>query len=384
MNRIENENPQRIADRATIGSSEQRRADLERLEPFVVQRLGRPARRIDRIEAGLGTRRFYRVELDGGAPNRVIARIEPSPEPEPTRRPAAPHVWLLEPPLEPIRAFLEDAGLPVPKSFGHDAGLGIDLLEDVGRRTLLDVDAESLRDRYLEAGRLVPRLQGLDPSSQDLPACTRRYDLALVRTKTWKFIHWAWPGLLGREATDTERETIESGFAELGAMLVSAPQRLSHRDFKAENLHLAAGTNAREELVMIDVQGAFMAPPEYDLVCLLRDLQVDLPESLVEQTFETIQPTLPDRTDAALARIRFDALAVLRLAKDVAHLVDAGLYRGDRRRWHEIPRGLRLLDRSVKTLEGPFSGIRALSSVIETLTRTAGSSDISTSRQGER
>ena len=371
--------------------------DRERIEALIRKQFPEARAHFEPIPAGLGDRRFYRVSLDGtreGEPERLIARVEAEARPPDPAQ--APFTWLPEPRLEPIRAFLESAGIPVPRSYGRDFDQGIDLLEDVGQRTLLDTVGEERRSRYFEASELIDRLQALEPPTPTLPAFERHFDARLVRTKAAKLIAWNFPGVLDREATDQERRAIESGFDAIAQLLADAPQRLSHRDFKAENLHLApttAGgsdphgtttpsTEAHARLVMIDVQGAFVAPLEYDRVCLLRDLQVELPEPLVDEIRDQVGERFDSRSARAASDVRFDAIAVLRLSKDVAHIVHAARTRGDRRRWHEIPRGLELLEESLIRLERTFSPARALHSVMHVLTRSARTSDSPSSRQG--
>ena len=133
---------------------------------------------------------------------------------------------------------------------------------------------------------------------------------------------------------------------------------------------------------MIDVQGAFLAPPEYDLACLLYDLQVDLPDPAIATLFEAGRARLPDPVDPALAATRFDALGLARLCKDVSHVVHAVLVRGDPRRRHEIPRGLRLIRDIARRREHTFPGARTLTSVSEALTARVVSDD--SSLRGER
>lgn len=364
--------------------------DAEQLTKVARERLGRQVASIEGIEAGMGTRRFARLHFADGAPRTMIARSEPGANvaaagAAPNRAgatfagrielPPAP-TWLPEPPLEPIRSFLERAGLRVPKSHGHFPELGLDLLEDVGSRNLLGASTRERPELYRDACALVPRLQALSAPGDEIPAFARRYDRALVDTKRWKWLHWTIPGLLGRPANPDEIHTTGALFEAIADLLELAPRRLAHRDFKAENLHLLPTTESRAELVLIDVQGAFVAPPEYDLVCLLYDLQTDLDEALVERLFAEAVPRLPDRPDLGLARRRFDAIAVTRLCKDVSHVIHAGLVRGDRRRWHEIPRGLELLGRAAGRLEHTFPGAKSLISVIHALTTRLESTDI--------
>ncbi|MFO0687648.1 MAG: phosphotransferase [Myxococcota bacterium] len=365
--------------------------EADRLTAVVGERTGRRVASLEPIAAGMGTRRFYRIHLAEGEPRTVVARCEPEAtaptanargaesKAEPIARlvlPPAP-AWLPEPPLEPLRTFLEDAGIPVPRSYGHFPDLGLELLEDVGPRNLLHAAPADREALYREACAIVPRLQRLTAPPERIPAFGRRYDAALLETKLWKWLHWAIPGLLGREPTTRELDDHDALFAAIRDELETAPRRLAHRDYKAENLHLRAGAaGGRPTLVLIDVQGAFVAPPEYDLVCLLYDLQTDLDEALATRLFAEVVPALPDHPSSQTARRRFDALAVGRLCKDVAHVVHAGLARGDRRRWHEIPRGLALLERAARRLESGFPGIPTLISVIHALTMAHPSADI--------
>jgi aminoglycoside/choline kinase family phosphotransferase len=370
-------------------------SDVDRIGALVTERLGVAPRRIERIPAGLGDRRFYRIALAAQDPRvppsddstselrTLIARVEPkrsatgsAPSPTP------PFSWLPEPLLEPIRSVLEAAGLPVPRSYGHDPDAGIDLLEDLGTKTLADVPNDDLREPYFQAAALIPRIQAVVGNVESAPAFGRPFDEKLVGTKAAKVIHWSWPGLLGREANAHERQEIQSGFSAIAPLLVECPRRLAHRDFKAENLHRAQRNANNEPWVMIDVQGAFMAPPEYDLVCLLRDLQVEIPEALVEEIRGSLLSELAGRTRREDAERRFEAISVVRLSKDLAHIVHAAKTRGDARRWHEIPRGLQLLDEALGRLEHTFPPARPLAFVMHALTRDAQYSDIPDSRQG--
>ena len=325
--------------------------DALRLRKVCEKHLARTPRSIENIPAGLGTRRFYRIEFETGAPSRLIARLEANPtgaqrvrhaEPEPPQ-------WLPEPALEPVRTFLEEAGLPVPKSAFHDAVAGLDLIEDLGDQTLLDVASPERRERYLEACDLITRLQSLHAKPNEIPAFARVYDRALLDTKSWKWLHWTLPLLLGRPATEEEIAQTTALFDHIHGITDAAPLALSHRDFKAENLHLSgssaasspspeadfSSTTPRPEhrLVMIDVQGAFLAPPEYDLVCLLCDMQVELGPEEIAALAEHSRTRLPSAPDRAIFEERFDALTLARVCKDVSHVIHAGLRRGDGRRW---------------------------------------------------
>lgn len=348
-------------------------AEQGRLSEICKRELGRTPVRIEAVPAGLGTRRFHRIHFASGEPATLIARLEGEASTAPRtadRVPSAPALPA-EPALEPLRSFLETHGVPVPRSYLSRPIDGLELLEDLGPSALGEARGEHPDPLYAEACAIVPRLQRLSASADRIPAFGRALDRAVIESKGWKLLHWTIPLLLERPASAGETSAIEQLFTRIADLVTAAPQRLSHRDYKAENLH----RRANRELVLIDLQGAWLAPPEYDLVCLLYDLQVGPPEALVQAQFGRIREQLPDAPSADEAQQRFDALAVARLCKDVSHVVHAGLVRGDRRRFGEISTGLELLSRATGRIGHEFPGVETLDSVIQALTRRVQSAD---------
>jgi aminoglycoside/choline kinase family phosphotransferase len=94
---------------------------------------------------------------------------------------------------------------------------------------------------------------------------------------------------------------------------------------------------------MIDFQGAFLAPPEYDLVCLLRDSYVELADDEVAGLLARVRPQLPDAPESEEFTRRFDLLTITRKGKDLARFLYAATERGDARYLSYVPRTLRTL-----------------------------------------
>jgi hypothetical protein len=140
------------------------------------------------VSGQLGLRRFFRVALAAGPVATLVARVD-RPEDSRGRPDGAPP----EPPLEPIRALLESRGLPVPARYGGDETAGIDLLEDLGDRTLAAAAAlpAERRARYREACDLVPRLQRIADPGTGVAAFARHLDDALFAYKADLFATWA-------------------------------------------------------------------------------------------------------------------------------------------------------------------------------------------------
>jgi hypothetical protein len=326
--------------------------DLEALIRDVVQtQLGVNTVAVEWLRGALGCRRFARVWLEPGAlefettSQTLIARIEAPEDSEGRPAAAAP-----EPFLEPIRALLESEGLPVPRRFGADDARGIELLEDLGDRALVDVaptlSAGELEAVYTEACSLVSRIQRVEPQP-GVEAFGRRLDEALFHYKAERFARWSFGGSEG--ASPSETAIVQDTFAMIAREMQAAPLRLAHRDLQSANLHVvdearSAADPPATHLVMIDLQGAFMAPPEYDLVCLLRDSYIELEDRAVASQLERIRPQLPDAPEAEIFRQRFDWLTLTRKAKDHALFHYAAIRRNDPRYLRFLPATKRYLD----------------------------------------
>ena len=311
--------------------------DESRIRALTREAFQREVTRVDALPAGLGTRRFYRVSLAGAdAPRTLIARVE-APEDDAIRPPGVPP----EPPLEPIRALLEREGLPVPRC--HAAGPDLMLLEDAGGASLEQAAPSLPREErhalYREACGWLPRLQAIAPTPE-VPNFQRHLDEALFAFKAEQVVDWVLPLCGASHAADAA--AVREAFRFIAEVAHDAPQRLAHRDYKAANLHL----HAREgggRLTWIDLQGAFLAPPEYDLVCLLRDSQVELDAAFVEACLDEVRPRLPDAPDADVFHQRFELLTLTRNGKDLGRFLFAAQTRGDRRYLSAVPRAIRSL-----------------------------------------
>lgn len=301
-------------------------SQTESIRAAVANATGKAIDRIEALVGGLGPRHFLRALLapDGS----VIVRVDE--EEDPAARPAGVPP---EPPLHPLVSFLSAADVPVAASLLWDEAAGITVLEDVGDESLeaavhrMGVGDPRVTALYREACRIPARLQALPPDPA-LPCFARRLDAALFAYKAEQTIEWALPTGRGRALDSAEAECVRRAFRRIGEEAMDAPQRLAHRDFKAANLHLHPRDG---HLVMIDLQGAFQAPPEYDLVCLLRDSHVPLDPDLEWALFDEACALLPDAASPAEHRRRFDLLTLTRVGKDLARYRFAAETRGDRR-----------------------------------------------------
>lgn len=335
----------------------------KRIEELALRILDRTPKSINELAAGLGHRRFFRLELAGGTtPHSLVARVEGAP-------PASSDPLIPEPKLEPIRSFLAAAGLPVPRSYGLDGN--IQLLEDLGDQNLKSLaaraDASERFRLYGEACSLIPRLQRLTASSSGGPAAFgRRWGRPVVASKARKWLDWSFPVFTGRPPEPAEQIAITNAFDFVARTCEREPLRLAHRDFQATNLHWSVDpATGAHRLAMIDLQGAFLAPPEYDLVCLLRDAHVPLPEHEVQAHLARVRASLPDCPSEQSFSRRFDLVTLTRVSKDVSHYLAASSERGDHRYLRQIPYAMEFLRAAAGRARTRDPEIAPLAGVIE-------------------
>jgi aminoglycoside/choline kinase family phosphotransferase len=348
---------------------------------IVGAQLGAGVSRIDWLRGELGFRNFSRIWLEvpeteeKSLPQTLIARVEPAEDPQPV-----PEGLPAEPPLEPIRALFEAEGLPVPRRYAADPARGVELLEDLGEVSLADfADSASeseLKSLYAEACELPPRIQRIEPRSR-IANFQRQLDAAHFRYKAERFARWSLGG--DRGASPAETEVVRDAFERIGRLMGEAPQRLAHRDLQSANLHVVnpsrraadpprtttGGRPAR--LAMIDLQGAFRAPPEYDLVCLLRDSYVELDDTAVDAHLSRVRSALPDCPDEESFRLRFDLLTLTRKGKDHALFRAVAAERGDDRYLRYLPATRRYLQNASQRVVSKLKEFRALNDLIQAI-----------------
>lgn len=278
-----------------------------------------------------------------------------------------------EPALEPLRSFLAASSIPVPASYGGDAD--VVLLEDIGTLALWQVATGAgpaeRRALYHEACDLVPRLQRLRAPAESIPAFSRHLDATLFRYKAEFFIRWSLPSALGRAPTSAEAAAVQEAFDFVAREAAGAPQRFAHRDLQGANVLIRPGAPPGARVVLIDVQGAFLAPPEYDLVCLLRDSYVELGDEEVSHQLARIRSALPDAPGAETFARRFDLLTLTRKGKDHALGFYHAAQRDDPSQVRFAPTCARYLRAAARRSAGLDPRLARLAELIEALPTSA-------------
>jgi aminoglycoside/choline kinase family phosphotransferase len=215
-----------------------------------------------------------------------------------------------------VARLLSEMPVPIPAVIGHADDLGVLALEDLGDVTLQAhlgaVTPAEHAARYRQAVALIATLQrrGAELDNPEyLP-----YGIAFdVEKLTWEldfftkhFIE-AYRGVVIAPAAGDE---LRREFSVLVRELADEPRVLCHRDYHSRNLMLHD-----DRLYIIDFQDARMGPDTYDLVSLLRDSYVDLPDQTVDELIAYFLALKGASGAETEFRKRFDLMALQRNLK---------------------------------------------------------------------
>ena len=288
-----------MTDNRTTDSTEQR----ERIDVY----LGR---------SGLADRHPRIVPLTGDASDRRYYRILSPETPPIVLALYATAFDINSMSFVNVARLLEKMPVPIPRVLGHADDIGVLALEDLGDVTLQAHLGAALPSQhaalYRQAVALIATLQrrGAELESPDFLPYRIAFD---VEKLTWEmefftkhFIE-AYRGIMISSAV---REALRAEFSGIIEELAGEARVLCHRDYHSRNLMVH-----EDRLYIIDFQDARMGPDTYDLVSLLRDSYVDLPEQTVNELIAYFLAVKGETETEPEFRDRFDLMALQRNLK---------------------------------------------------------------------
>jgi aminoglycoside/choline kinase family phosphotransferase len=291
-------------------------------------------------------RRYYRVLLPDG-PSIVLSLYS-----EPFRFDTLPFVN--------VARLLAEMPVPVPRVLGHADDLGVLALEDLGDVTLQAhlgaAPAAEHAALYREAVALIASIQrrGAELASPAYLPYAIAFD---VEKLTWEldfFIKHFIEAYRGVDIPAEMRGALRGEFAEVARQLASEPRVLCHRDYHSRNLMIH-----EECLYIIDFQDARMGPDTYDLVSLLRDSYVDLPQQTVDELIAYFLALKGEAGSEEPFRDRFNLMALQRNLKALGTFGYQTTARRNPVYIQYIPRTLRHVRHNLEQLP-QFSGLQTL------------------------
>jgi aminoglycoside/choline kinase family phosphotransferase len=219
-------------------------------------------------------------------------------------------------PFVNVATLMAKMPVPIPEVLGHADDLGVLALQDLGDVTLqAHLGAATPAEHaalYRQAVALIATLQkrGEQLASPDYLPYGSSFDVEKLGWELDFFTKHFLEAYRGVTLSDDERERLHGEFSVIVQELAAEPRVLCHRDYHSRNLMLHEG-----QLFIIDFQDARMGPDTYDLVSLLRDSYVDLPEQTVSELiayFLALKGVTGEDPDF---RRRFDLMALQRNLK---------------------------------------------------------------------
>lgn len=255
-------------------------------------------------EAGFGAMR--RVPIQGDASTRAYERlvgrdrsavlmIAPRrPDGPPVRhgRPYSAIAHLAEDvtPFVALARGLRERGLSAPEIYAADLAQGLLVLEDLGSEPVVSGDPPSaIEERYAAALDALVLLHR-SPTPDTLPLAPRvdyhipPFDMDAMLIEAELLLDWYLPQQQ-REISEPVRQAFTAAWRRALAEAVAAPATWVLRDYHSPNLLWLPQRHGAARIGVLDFQDAVMGPAAYDVVSLLQDARVDVPEAVEQALF---------------------------------------------------------------------------------------------------
>ncbi len=274
----------------------------ERIDAFFA-RVGIAGRkpRVVPLTGDASDRRYYRVLVPGSPPFVIALYASPFDVNELS--------------FVNVATLLERMPVPIPKVLGHAGDIGVLVLEDLGDVTLqahLGTASPSHHAAlYRQAVTLIATLQrrGAELASTEYIPYRIAFDVEKLMWEMDFFTKHFIEAYRGVVISPVVREALDEEFAAVIEELASEPRVLCHRDYHSRNLMFHD-----DRLYIIDFQDSRMGPDTYDLVSLLRDSYVDVPEQTISELIAYFL-ALKGQPESEEFRTRFDLMALQRNLK---------------------------------------------------------------------
>jgi len=214
-------------------------------------------------------------------------------------------------PFVAIAAVLVEQGLSAPRVLAADLEHGLALVEDLGDRLFgAEIAAGTAKALlYRSAVDVLLRLRAVPvPARFKLPdggsyALPRR-DRAAFEIELELLIDWYWPALKDGPCPPARRAEFRELWRGILDQLLALPGAWFLRDFHSPNLIWLPEREGLARVGILDFQDALNEHAAFDLVSLLQDARLDIPEALERELFEYYCANAQAR-DAAFDRTSF-------------------------------------------------------------------------------
>lgn len=325
---------------------------------------GTPSSAMSYLQGDASPRRYARLVKEDGT--KAILMDSPRQPDGPPVRGGLPYSRIASL-AEDVRPFvaiadaLQTCNVSTPRILAQDLDAGLLLIEDLGDRVFgsevaRKADQSALWRRATEA--LVTLRANPPPSQmvlQDgtihvLPPVTHD----MLRIETELLLDWYWPAVRGVGCPDDVRQDFNDLWDRVFVRLDQEPKGWLLRDYHSPNLIALDDRAPPRDVGIIDFQDALLGPHAYDLVSLLQDARLDVPQDIEADLLahyiarvKSIDPTFDDQA----FRFAYAALGAQRNTKILGIFARLAKRDGKRQYLAHIPRIWRYLTRDLDHVE---------------------------------
>ncbi len=276
----------RAAEITGYGKAAAQVARLQALRQFLDDAGYADARRL-RMPGDASTRSYARLVRDDGV---VILMNAPRRPDGPTvydgkSYSAAVHLAEDVKPFVAVDNGLRARGFSAPSIHHADLDAGFLITEDFGSAGFIEGDPpRPIAERYEAATDMLAALHRealpeILPVAPQITYAIPTFDTDALLVEVGLMLEWYMPDR-GAELTDNLRNEFVMMWRDLLSKPASAARTWALRDFHSPNLIWLDERPGTARVGIIDFQDAVLGPAAYDLVSLLQDARVDVPEQL--------------------------------------------------------------------------------------------------------
>ncbi|MDE2577366.1 MAG: tRNA (adenosine(37)-N6)-threonylcarbamoyltransferase complex ATPase subunit type 1 TsaE [Hyphomicrobiales bacterium] len=233
------------------------------------------------------TRAYERLTKPNGS-TAILMISPPRPDGPPVRfgKPYSAIARLAENirPFVAMSQALRAQGLSAPQVYAADLDQGYAVLEDLGAEGVVDANGPIV-ERYEEAagvlahlhGRALPDLVDLaDGSDYRIPP----YDLDALLIEVELLVEWYAPHIARAGLSSGQRAIFINLWRHAALEIAHAAPTWTLRDYHSPNILWLPQREGLQRIGVIDFQDCVMGHPAYDLVSLLQDARVTVPDDV--------------------------------------------------------------------------------------------------------
>ncbi len=275
----------RIVDLTAFGAFEPRLRQAKAIVDLM-EKTGWPQARRAFMMGDASTRAYERLAQDD---RTAILMIAPARPDGPIVKDGKSYSTLAHL-AEDIRPFiavateLAEQGYSAPRILGSDAHAGLAILEDLGSEGVT-ADGAPMLDRYTEAVAVLADLHGRSlPRAVVLPSGERymipRYDMPAYLVEVELLLDWyALEAPASNAGSVSRARFLDMWTRSLNALNAAAVTWVL-RDYHSPNLIWLPERAGLQRVGLIDFQDCLLGHPAYDLVSLLQDARVTVPDDM--------------------------------------------------------------------------------------------------------